>query len=60
MSAYDKVRSELKAAPGKWLVTGVGFIGSNLLEELLKLDQPGARNQAPFISPCHQMPEGLI
>jgi UDP-N-acetylglucosamine 4-epimerase len=40
MSAYDKVRSELKAAPGKWLVTGVaGFIGSNLLEELLKLDQ---------------------
>lgn len=40
MSAYDKLRSELKTAPCKWLVTGVaGFIGSNLLEELLKLDQ---------------------
>lgn len=40
MSAYDKLRAELKAAPKKWLVTGVaGFIGSNLLEELLKLDQ---------------------
>ncbi|MEP7068800.1 MAG: SDR family oxidoreductase [Usitatibacter sp.] len=31
---------ELAAAPRTWLVTGVaGFIGSNLLESLLKLDQ---------------------
>ena len=33
-------RQQLKANPKKWLVTGVaGFIGSNLLEELLRLDQ---------------------
>ena len=41
MFAYDKLQSNLKTAPREWLVTGVaGFIGSNLLEELLKLDQP--------------------
>jgi UDP-N-acetylglucosamine 4-epimerase len=40
MSAYDQLQTELKAAPPTWLVTGVaGFIGSNLLEALLKLDQ---------------------
>jgi UDP-N-acetylglucosamine 4-epimerase len=40
MSFYDTLCSELKASPAKWQVTGVaGFIGSNLLEELLKLDQ---------------------
>ncbi|MCX6913040.1 MAG: SDR family oxidoreductase [Verrucomicrobia bacterium] len=40
MSAYDELQTELKAAPQTWLVTGVaGFIGSNLLEALLKLDQ---------------------
>jgi UDP-N-acetylglucosamine/UDP-N-acetyl-alpha-D-glucosaminouronate 4-epimerase len=40
MSAYDQLQNELKAAPKRWLVTGVaGFIGSNLLEALLKLDQ---------------------
>lgn len=40
MSAYDTLRSQLKMAPRKWLITGVaGFIGSNLLEQLLKLDQ---------------------
>ena len=40
MSAYDQLQTELKAAPQTWLVTGVaGFIGSNLLEALLKLDQ---------------------
>jgi UDP-N-acetylglucosamine 4-epimerase len=40
MSRYDQVKQELKAEPKKWLVTGVaGFIGSNLLETLLKLDQ---------------------
>ncbi len=40
MSAYDQLQQELKAQPRTWLVTGVaGFIGSNLLEALLKLDQ---------------------
>lgn len=37
---YEAVQTELKATPKTWLVTGVaGFIGSNLLETLLKLDQ---------------------
>jgi UDP-N-acetylglucosamine 4-epimerase len=37
---YEKLQEELQASPAKWLVTGVaGFIGSNLLETLLKLDQ---------------------
>src|ERR1043165_5791333 len=41
MSAYSKLQEELQASPKTWLVTGVaGFIGSNLLEALLKLDQP--------------------
>ena len=36
----DTVISELKASPRTWLVTGAaGFIGSNLLEALLKADQ---------------------
>lgn len=40
MTAYDVVRSEIPKAPKRWLVTGAaGFIGSNLLEELLHLDQ---------------------
>lgn len=39
-SAYEKTRQSLAASPAVWLVTGVaGFIGSNLLETLLKLDQ---------------------
>lgn len=34
------VEKKLKRSPKKWLITGVaGFIGSNLLEHLLKLDQ---------------------
>ncbi|CAG9169611.1 NAD-dependent epimerase/dehydratase family protein [Cupriavidus pampae] len=38
--AYAQLKRELAAAPKTWLVTGVaGFIGSNLLETLLKLDQ---------------------
>ena len=37
---YDKLRSDLKINPKKWLITGVaGFIGSNILEELLCLNQ---------------------
>ena len=40
MTAYDRLLQELPANPRTWLVTGVaGFIGSNLLETLLKLDQ---------------------
>lgn len=37
---YEILRSTLPQQPKTWLVTGVaGFIGSNLLETLLKLDQ---------------------
>jgi len=40
MSAFEDVKFALQAQPKIWLVTGVaGFIGSNLLEALLKLDQ---------------------
>lgn len=40
MSSFAKVAQDLLHSPRKWLVTGVaGFIGSNLLETLLGLDQ---------------------
>lgn len=40
MSQYQTVCGQLRKSPKTWLVTGVaGFIGSNLLETLLKLDQ---------------------
>ncbi|OHU90688.1 MULTISPECIES: NAD-dependent epimerase/dehydratase family protein [Pseudoalteromonas] len=40
MSRYEEIKAELQNNPKVWLVTGVaGFIGSNLLETLLKLDQ---------------------
>lgn len=40
MSRYLSLQAELKAVPRTWLVTGcAGFIGSNLLETLLKLEQ---------------------
>ena len=39
-SNYNELRSELAANPRTWLITGVaGFIGSNLLEDLLDLGQ---------------------
>ncbi len=39
-TAYDTVRADLSRYPKTWLITGVaGFIGSNLLETLLQLDQ---------------------
>jgi len=38
--AYADLQVRLKEGPATWLITGVaGFIGSNLLETLLKLDQ---------------------
>ncbi|WP_340600808.1 NAD-dependent epimerase/dehydratase family protein [Acinetobacter sp. HZNU-JH01] len=40
MGQYQTVCEQLKYQPKTWLITGVaGFIGSNLLETLLKLDQ---------------------
>jgi UDP-N-acetylglucosamine 4-epimerase len=37
---YEQIQQDLKASPKTWLITGVaGFIGSNLLETLLQLDQ---------------------
>lgn len=40
MDAFKDLVETLRLAPRTWLVTGVsGFIGSNLLETLLKLDQ---------------------
>lgn len=40
MSQYQTVCEQLQQAPKTWLITGVaGFIGSNLLENLLKLNQ---------------------
>jgi UDP-N-acetylglucosamine/UDP-N-acetylgalactosamine 4-epimerase len=39
-TAYEQLLADLPQAPRTWLITGVaGFIGSNLLETLLKLDQ---------------------
>lgn len=40
MTVYDTLLKRLTREPKVWLVTGVaGFIGSNLLEHLLKLNQ---------------------
>lgn len=40
MTAYETLLATLPTQPKTWLVTGVaGFIGSNLLETLLKLNQ---------------------
>lgn len=40
VSRYQQVCAALQCTPKTWLITGVaGFIGSNLLETLLKLDQ---------------------
>ena len=39
-TAYEQLQLRLRAEPATWLVTGVaGFIGSNLLETLLELNQ---------------------
>lgn len=40
LSAFNNLKEKLAHEPKTWLVTGVaGFIGSNLLEALLRLDQ---------------------
>lgn len=40
MTVYDQLQTDLRHTPRLWLVTGVaGFIGSHLLETLLRLNQ---------------------
>jgi UDP-N-acetylglucosamine 4-epimerase len=40
MSRYEDLQARLRAQPRAWLVTGAaGFIGSHLVERLLRLDQ---------------------
>ncbi|WP_036770106.1 SDR family oxidoreductase [Photorhabdus australis] len=40
MILYEQLKIQLQQKPATWLITGVaGFIGSNLLETLLKLNQ---------------------
>jgi UDP-N-acetylglucosamine 4-epimerase len=40
VNIYQQILHQLQAAPKTWLITGVaGFIGSNLLEALLRLNQ---------------------
>lgn len=40
MNQYEQIQETLILQPKKWLITGVaGFIGSNLLEKLLKMNQ---------------------
>ena len=40
MTQYEDAKRQLKRAPRNWAISGAaGFIGSNLLEMLLKLDQ---------------------
>ena len=40
MTAYTQLCEKMRAEPSTWLVTGVaGFIGSNLLDHLLKMGQ---------------------
>jgi UDP-N-acetylglucosamine 4-epimerase len=40
MTPYEELQKSLRTSPRSWLVTGAaGFIGSHLLETLLKLDQ---------------------
>ena len=40
MTAIEQTQQQLVAQPRRWLVTGsAGFIGSHLVEALLRLDQ---------------------
>jgi hypothetical protein len=71
MSPFQELKENLSAAPASWLVTGVaGFIGSNLLESLLRLGQTVAgldnlsmrraenlaQVRAAFVSACWRNP----
>ncbi|QLQ25664.1 MAG: hypothetical protein HZT41_13015 [Dechloromonas sp.] len=47
---YTTCCGQLAKTPNKWLITGVaGFIGSNILETLLKLGQRMPPNWMPRI-----------
>jgi hypothetical protein len=40
MTLHELIQTQLHQSPKTWLITGLaGFIGSNLLKTLLKLDQ---------------------
>ena len=40
MNSFEHIKEKLRSHSLTWLITGAsGFIGSNLLEELLKLNQ---------------------
>jgi UDP-N-acetylglucosamine 4-epimerase len=59
MAQIDRIKTELRIKPRKWLLTGVaGFIGSNLLEALLGLVQQvvGLDNFSTGYRPVHSMP----
>ena len=63
MNQYQTVCEQLKYAPKTWLITGVaGFIGSNLLETLLKLDQKvvGLDNFATGYQHNHDEVKGCV
>ena len=51
MSAYETLKTQLKSKQHTWLITGAaGFIGSNLVEALLQLNQKvgGLDNRCVF------------
>ena len=63
-TAYEKVQKVLINEPKTWLITGVvGFIGSNLLEELLLLNQKvalGSRTYPYLRKPNRAFSHGRI
>ncbi len=63
MSRYEQIKKELLEAPKTWLVTGVvGFIGSNLLGTLLRLNQRDVGLGSFIIGHQHNLDEvrGLV
>ncbi|WP_417538244.1 SDR family oxidoreductase [Marinomonas sp.] len=58
MTQYENVKAQLQEQPKTWLITGVaGFIGSNLLEALLKLDQQVVGLDNFATGHCHNLDE---
>jgi len=58
MGRYQEVKERLRQAPATWLVTGVaGFIGSNLLQTLLELDQRVVGLDNFATGHCHNLTE---